>query len=127
MILFETLSQLYILLCLIVFGFISGFVFDVFNTITFLCNNNKVTKNILQCIATILCFFILFLVNLKTNYGQFRLYIFLVYFLFIFVERITIGKVIAKTNIWCYNTFKKFINIITKGKKWKKKTKENLK
>lgn len=127
MILFETLSQPYILLCLIVFGILSGFIFDICNIISFLCNNNKIVKNITQCLGTILCFFVLFIVNLKTNYGQFRLYIFLIYFLFVFIERITIGKLIAKTNIWCYTTFKKITNKLTKGKKWKKKTKENLK
>ncbi len=116
MILFETLSQPYILVWLIFSGFCSGFLFDVTNTITFLCNNNKVVKNVFEALATISCFFILFFVNLHTNYGQFRIYVLIVFLLFLFLQRLTLGKLIAKTNTLCYNTFKRFVNLLTKVK-----------
>ena len=127
MILFETLNEPKIFLYLIIFGFFSGFFFDICYLITFLCNKNKIVKGILQTFATICCFFILFLINLKLNYGVFRIYIFIVFFLSVFVERITLGKLIAKTQNWCYNVFRKFVNF-TKEKlngKRKEKTKNN--
>ncbi len=116
MILFETLSQPYILVWLIFSGFCSGFLFDITNTITFLCNNNKVVKNIFQALATISSFLILFFVNLNTNYGQFRIYVLVVFLLFLFLQRLTLGKLIAKTNVWCYTNFRKLTNLLTKVK-----------
>ena len=127
MILFETLNQPHIMFWLALGGFVSGFVFDICYLIAFLCNNNKITKNILQCIATVICFLVLFLINLKTNFGQFRVYIFVVFFLSLFLQRITLGKIIAKTQNICYNTFKKFTKALTKVlDKWKTKKSSKL-
>ena len=114
MILFETLNQPNILLFLVIFGFLSGFLFDFAYIISFLCNNNKIVENIVQFFAIFFSFLILFFVNLKTNYGQFRVYIFVVFFLFLSIQRITVGKLIAKSKIWCYNTFKKITKTILK-------------
>lgn len=126
MILFETLNQPHILFWLTICGFCSGFFFDICYLISFLCNNNKIVKNVLECIATICSFVVLFFVNLATNYGQFRIYVFVVFFVFLLLQRITLGKIIAKTQNLCYNNFKKLTNWILKVKnKWK--TKENSK
>lgn len=127
MIIFETLNEPKIFLFLIIFGFLCGFLFDICYLITFLCNENKIVKNILQFFATIICFFIVFLINLKLNYGVFRAYIFISFFFAIFLERITLGKLFAKTRNWCYTHFKKLINL-TKEKingKRKEKVKNN--
>lgn len=127
MIIFETLNEPKIFLFLIIFGFLCGFLFDICYLITFLCNENKIVKNILQFFATIICFFIVFLINLKLNYGVFRAYIFISFFFAIFLERITFGKLFAKTRNWCYTHFKKLVNL-TKEKingKRKEKVKNN--
>ena len=127
MIIFETLNEPKIFLFLIIFGFLCGFLFDICYLITFLCNENKIVKNILQFFATIICFFIVFLINLKLNYGVFRAYIFISFFFAIFLERITLGKLFAKTRNWCYTHFKKLVNL-TKEKingKRKEKVKNN--
>lgn len=115
MILFETLNQPYIFMWLILSGFLCGILFDIAYIISFLCNNNKIAKNILQAVATVLCFFVLFIINLKINYGQIRIYVFAVFFICLFIERITLGKIIAKTRDWCYNVFKKFTKLLIKG------------
>lgn len=125
MILYETLNQPTILLYLIIFGFLSGLFFDFANIISFLCNKNKVITNILLFFSTIFSFFTLFVLNSKINYGQFRFYIFAIFFLFLFIERITLGKCIAKTQTWCYNTFEKFIKAL-KQKNGKRKNKKEL-
>ena len=127
MILFETLSQPKILLCLATFGFLSGVIFDICYLVSFLCNDNKIVKGILQFLSTVLCFFILFLINNALNYGLFRVYIFVVFFLFLLCERITLGKLFAKTRNWCYTQFRKFTNFAKEkfyGKR-KEKTKNN--
>ena len=116
MILFETLNQPYIFVWLIFGGLLGGLFFDFCLLVSFLCNDNKIIKNILLFIATIFSFFILFLINTKLNYGQIRIYPFLVFFTSLFIERFSIGKLFAKINIWCYTNFKKFTNIITKVK-----------
>ena len=127
MIIFETLNEPKIFLFLIIFGFLCGFLFDICYLITFLCNENKIVTNILQFLATIICFFIVFLINLKLNYGVFRAYILISFFFAIFLERITLGKLFAKTRNWCYTHFKKLVNL-TKEKingKRKEKVKNN--
>ena len=127
MILFETLAQIKILLYLITFGFLSGMLFDICYLVSFLCNNNKTVKSILQFVTTVVCFFVLFLINNKLNYGIFRVYIFVVFFLFLFLERITLGKIFAKTQNWCYTTFVKLVKFAKEkinGKR-KEKTKNN--
>ena len=126
MILYETLNQPTILLYLILFGFLSGLLFDLAHIISFLCNKNKIITNILLFFATVVSFFILYVINSKINYGQFRLYIYIVFFLFVFLERISLGKSIAKTQSWCYNTFEKVVRLIKKFDYGKRKNKKEL-
>ncbi len=123
MIIFETLNEPKIFLFLIIFGFLCGFLFDICYLITFLCNENKIVKNILQFFATIICFFIVFLINLKLNYGVFRVYILISFFFAIFLERITLGKLFAKTRNWCYTHFKKLVNFAKEKLNGKRKEK----
>ena len=107
MILFETLSQLYIILWIILCGYGCGLFFDIAYMITFLCNNNKVVKNILEFVAVILSVMVLFLINQALLFGQFRLYVILFFMIFLILEQLTLGKIIAKTRNWCYHIFKK--------------------
>lgn len=126
-ILFETLAQIKILLYLIIFGFLSGILFDICYLISFLCNDNKIVKSILQFVTTTLCFLVLFVINNKLNYGIFRIYIFIIFFAFLFLERVTLGKIFAKTRNWCYTTFVKIVKSAKEkfnGKR-KEKTKNN--
>ena len=125
MIIFETLKEPKIFLLLIIFGFLCGFLFDISYLITFLCKENKIIKNIFQFFSTIICFFVVFLINLKLNYGIFRAYVFISFFFAVFLERISVGKLFAKTKIWCYNLFKKFVNFTKE--KLNGKRKENSK
>ena len=127
MILFETLNQPTILLYLIVGGFLCGFFFDVVNYISFLCNNNKVVKNIFQFLATVFSGIVLLYINTKTNFGQLRIYVFVVFILFLILERITLGKLIAKSMNVCYTLFRKVINKLFKIKLWKKNKRKHLK
>lgn len=126
MILFETLNQSKIVLFLLIFGFLSGLIFDFNGLIVFLCNKNKIVKNLLLCLSVCLSSFVLLLINITLNYGQLRFYIFALFIGMVILERLTLGKLVALTYDKCYNLFRKVVSYISK--KWKtKKTKENLK
>lgn len=107
MILYETSNQGLMLLSLIFYGFLSGIFFDVMGIISFLCNNNKIIRIIGDFIATCLCFIVAFLICQKLNFGEFRLYIPFVFFAFVGIERLTLGKLVAKTYNTCYNLLTK--------------------
>ena len=94
MILFETLSQPYIILVVIMSGFLSGLFFDISYIISFLCNDNKIVKNILEFISVV-CVFVF-----------------------------TLGKLIAKTRNWCYHIFRKFSQRMLKICKRKRNSKQ---
>lgn len=120
--LYETLSQPKLLLFFLLTGFISGFIFDIGNFIKFLFSNKKISNIILDFIETFLVLFFIFNINLKINYGVIRFFpIFIITFIF-WLERITIGKIVAKTYLKCYSLLIKFTKYI-----WRKndKTKKN--
>lgn len=115
--LFETLSQPQIFWTLALFGFLSGFVFDVSAYIVFLCKKNKIIKTIFDFFASICVFCIFYLIVLKIDYGAVRIYHILTYFLSVLLQRICLGNIIANFFDWCYNIF---INIIKKKLKRQK-------
>lgn len=110
--LYESLSQPLICVCVLVIGFASGFVFDISNYIIFLCKNNKITKIVFDFAATICVFAIFFVTIFKLDYGNIRFYHVLIFFVFLVLQRITLGKLIAKFIQVCYNHFIKFFKFI---------------
>lgn len=101
--LYETLSQPLVFVCIFAVGLISGFMFDLSHLFCALCNKNKILHQILYFICTILSAFCLFMVNLKVNYGRFRIFILATFFFGLLLERITIGKLWTKLVQKCYN------------------------
>lgn len=119
--LYETLNQPIICLLLILIGFLSGFVYDISNYIVFLCKNNSVVKIIFDFLATICIFSIFYVSILNLDYGRLRLYHFLIFFIFLILERISLGKLIAKLIDICYNLLTKMFNKIGGLNIWQKK------
>lgn len=101
--LYETLSQPLVILCIAVVGLLAGLFVDVANILDSFCNKNKVVKHILYFLCTILSASLLFYTNLKINYGKARLYVLVIFFLAYIIERITIGKLWTKLIEKCYN------------------------
>ena len=119
----ETLSQPLILLMLILFGFASGIIFDISNFIWKMAKNNKILKHFLDFFAVIFVFIIFFLCIYRFNFGELRFYEFLVFFLFLAIERFSVGKLVEKLIGLCYNAFIKFVNVVNKrGKRNDKKS-----
>ena len=128
MILYETANQGNILLYCLLFGILSGMFFDIGGLICFLCKNNKIVRFFCDLFSTILSFIVVFFICYKLNFGTFRLYIPLIFFAFVFLERITIGKLVAKGYEKCYNMFTKFsqriVNLFNKNKNGTTKEKD---
>ena len=114
--LYETLNQPLLLLIFLTAGVVGGFIFDAGNYIKFLFSNKKAPYVVIDFIETSMCLGLLFFVNLKYNYGQVRLFPALIFFIFFSLERITIGKMLAKIYISCYNLLRKAIKKNTQRK-----------
>ena len=121
--LYETLSQPLILLQILGVGFLSGVVFDLNTFFYILCDKNKIARFILDILSTLIVFIIFFLLILNIAYGEIRVYQIAVFVIALAVERLTIGKLVAKAIFVCYNfcrkvlrrAYKKFSNFRKKG------------
>lgn len=122
MLLYETLSQPLIFLIVLAIGFGCGFLFDGRNFVCFLCNKNKVVGIILDVLVGLGLGAILLFSALEFNYGELRLYLIFSFLFGIFLQRITIGRIIAKLSKRWYTFFKGIVSRIN-GKQ--KKSKEN--
>ena len=119
MILYESLNQPLNFLFIFLIGIGSGFIFDAFRYLIFLCNKNSIMEKIFDCVSVVLCGIIFFLSTLNLNFGEFRFYLLFGYILGILLERFTFGIFIAKIASYCYNKIIKTIN-----KLFKKRNKE---
>ena len=120
--LYESLSQPIIILCILAIGIACGMIFDVGKFINYFFNQNKFTKQLILSFCTILSAVLLFIVNLQVNYGRFRVYILLLFTISFIVERYTIGKLWTKALEKCYNKlikFKTWLNGKVNGRKKK--------
>lgn len=95
-------------------GFLSGIIFDVGGFIKFLCSNKKAPCLVIDFISTLICLCILFFANLFLNYGQIRLFPYAIFLISFSLERFTLGMLLAKMYLSCYNTFNKILNKLKK-------------
>ena len=123
--LYETLSQPQIFLFVVLFGFISGIIFDIFKIFKNRIKN-RFFINFLTFFNVFLVILIYFFVNLKFNYGEFRFYILLSFFLSLFIERLFIGNLLGKFLEKCYNKVSKGLKEIYENKIRKRKNKKNI-
>lgn len=105
--LYETLSHPKLAVIFLFIGFVGGLIFDVGNFIKFLSSNKKIPSIIIDFIQTSICLIILFFVNLQINFGEIRIFPFLLFLTAFYLERISVGKVIAKIYLKCYNLLTK--------------------
>lgn len=124
--LYETLSQPQIFLFVVLFGFINGIIFDIFKIFKN-CIKNRFFINFLTFFNVFLVILIYFFVNLKFNYGEFRFYILLSFFLSLFIERLFIGNLLGKFLEKCYNKVSKGLKGIYENKIRKRKNRKNIK
>lgn len=101
--LYQTLNQPKLLIIFLLAGIIGGLIFDVGNFIKFLFSNKKIPSVIIDFIQTSICLVMIFIINIRCNYGIIRIYPYLCFLLTFIIERLTIGKLIAKIYFACYN------------------------
>lgn len=101
--LYQTLNHPKLLVVFLILGLVGGLVFDVGNFIKFLFANKKVPSIILDVIQTFICLALIFVTNVKLNYGIIRLFPFVIFMTAFSIERYTISKLIAKIYLSCYN------------------------
>ena len=118
--LYETLLQAQIFLCLFYFGAICGIVYTLFKLINKSFNNQKVlvfVTDLIFCI--ILTFAFIFACNMF-NYGEFRFYLLLAFFLGLVIEQKTIGFLVEKFFKFVYNNLVKIFNKLKTTKIFKR-------
>ena len=107
--LFETLSQPQMVLFVVLFGFLSGIIFDLQKLF-----KKSIKNRFFDYLSSFFCVFltilIYFFVNLKLNYGEFRFYILLMFFLSLAFERLFIGNLLE-------NLLRKWYNKLTEKMK----------
>ena len=101
--LYPTLLQPLVILMVFFTGLFSGVVFNLSKVLAFLSGSDKVSKGIFDFIATISSFAVLYFVNLKFNYGQFRLYVLVVFVLSLIFEQFLSQVLWTKAISKCYN------------------------
>ena len=104
--LYEALSQPAVFLWLTLGGFAGGFVFDLKNIFLSFFHKNKVLAQILLFFSTFLAFLLCFFLNLKTNYGEFRIFPIFAFSLAFAIERFFAQNFLAKPFAKCYNKIK---------------------
>lgn len=108
--LFESLSQPMIFLWLTVGGLVGGFVFDLKNIFLSFFHKNKILSQILLFFAVFAALFLCFFLNLKTNYGEFRVFPIFAFALSFAIERFFAQNFLAKPLAKCYNKLKEKTN-----------------
>ena len=96
--LYEVSTQPKVFAILAIVGFLCGFLFDVKDVLFF--KSNKI-------ISQIALFFVTFILNLTLNFGQFRLFAVVAFFLSFFIQRAIIKNFVANKILKCYNKHKK--------------------
>lgn len=121
--LYETLNQPQIFLFVVLFGFLSGIIFDFKKIIK---NNikNKIFDYFLSFFCVFLVILIYFFVNLKLNYGEFRFYILITFCLALSIERIFIGNLLENFLKKCYTKLERKIKKLYEDKIRKRKNRK---
>ena len=85
--LYPTLNQPLMLGLMLVIGLVSGLVFDGSKVLKILTQKDKMAGHLFDFLAVLFSFAILYVTNLKYNYGQFRAYVLLVFLAGLILER----------------------------------------
>lgn len=101
--LYLTLAQPYILMWLSIGGVFAGFVFDAGKFLFVLSKKNIVIGHIVDFVCTILVCAIFFLIVFLVAFGEIRIWQILVFAALFALQRVTLGKIVAKPLDACYN------------------------
>ena len=106
--LYPTLNQPIVMLVMFFVGFASGFLFDFAFLLKKSLKDLKATNIFFDFLACIFSFVIFFVTNLYINYGQFRIYVVVIFIIACLLQRVLSNQIMQ--------FFKKIV-AITKKKK----------
>ena len=102
--LYPTLNQPIVMLVMFFVGFASGFLFDFAFLLKKSLKDLKATNIFFDFLACIFSFVIFFVTNLSINYGQFRIYVVVIFIIACLLQRVLSNqimqffkKIVAKT------------------------------
>ena len=104
--LYETLNQLPIFLCLFAGGFCSGLFFDFRDIFCTFLKKNKFFYHFFTFLATFFTLFVAFFINLRVNYGQPRAFCIFAFLISFCLERFISKNFLANIFVRCYNKIK---------------------
>ena len=113
--LFETLKQSFVFLGGLYFGLIIGIVYEILNYI-FKFSQKKFFVFLKDIIFSILFTFLFIFCLQKVNYGEFRIFILLSYFVGFLLERLSLGYLVDFLINKLYNLLKLIGNKLLKNK-----------
>ncbi len=105
--LYPTLNQPLMFILLLLAGLASGVIFDVLNLIIGLLGSDKYVRHFFNFLSVVLSFAILFIVNLKFNYGQYRSYVLIIFLISFCFERFLSRFLWTKLIKKCYSLLSK--------------------
>lgn len=120
---FNANSQWWISLILIGTGFLCGAFFNLASTLNILFKNRFWIKCIFDFVATIICGTAFLIAINILYYGEMRLYMIVAFVLGLYLEIVTVGKIIAKTFLLLYNKTAIWIKKLSNTKFGKRITK----
>jgi len=118
--LYPTLNQPIMILMLFLAGLLAGVLFDVSRILTLLSGGDKISKHVLEMVATVCSFAVLFFVNLKFNFGRFRGYVVAVFAISFALQRI------ISSFLWTKLIKKWYSNIVQRRKAVGKRKKKQI-
>jgi len=111
--LYETLKQGVIFLSMLYFGLVGGVFYEIKSLCFSPLEKSTVLTIILDSVFFVILALLFFVAVQFTNYGEIRFFLLLSFFLGFFLERITIGSMLAKFFKVLYN---KVVNVVKKLK-----------
>ena len=121
--LYPTVNQPIVIIAMFFTGLACGLIFEIFRFLTFLSGNDKISKIFFDFLAVIFSFALFFIVNLAVNYGQFRVYVILIFLIGFAVEEIILKILWKKLKKKCYTRI--VTKVRTSKAKWKTKRKKD--
>ncbi len=101
--LYPTLNQPLMLLVLFFSGVLGGVIFNIFGILKVLSSKDKGAVFLFDFIPCVLSALLLYFVNMNYNYGQFRVYVILVYLGSLILTRVISKFLWTKLVKRCYN------------------------
>ena len=124
--LYPTLNQPLTILAIFLVGLASGVIVDIGRLLASLIGGQKYSRHFFDFLAVIISCELLLLTNLKVNYGQFRLYVILIFLLSLALERF-LSKILWTTIASkCYTSIENVKKkLFLRKKSGRKKEKQN--